>query len=110
MTGGAVSVIAKDLNNLTDVTITSPSAGDILVNNGSGQFVNKKAYFLYTSGAAATSHTVTHNLGQKYCVVTVVDASDEVVIPQSITFDSTSGLTVTFNTAIDCKVVVMGIA
>ena len=67
-------------------------------------------YFLYTSTAAATSHTVTHNLGQRYCNVTVVDDSDNVVIPESIVFNSTTGLTVTFNSSIDCKVVVMGLA
>lgn len=68
-----------------------------------------KMYFLY-DGAAASSHTVTHSLGQKYCNVTVVDATDEVVIPQSITFTSANALTVTFNTAIACKVIVMGLA
>lgn len=109
VTSGAVSLVGKALDSLTDVTVTSATAGDMLVNNGSGQFINRKVYFLYTSGAAATSHTVTHNLGQKFCNVTVVDSSDEVVIPQSIKFDSSSQLTVTFNTAIDCKVIVMGV-
>jgi len=64
-------------------------------------------YYLYT-GASATSHVVTHSLGQKYCNVTVVDVTDNVVIPQSIVFDSTTQLTVTFNATIACKVVVMG--
>jgi hypothetical protein len=67
-------------------------------------------YFLYTAGAAATSHTVTHNMGNKYANVTVVDASDAVIIPQSIVFDDVNSLTVTFNTAITCKVVVSGLA
>jgi len=67
------------------------------------------SYFLYT-GASATGHTVAHNIGQKFCNVTVVDASDEVIIPQSIKFDSANQLTVTFNTAIACKVIVMGVS
>lgn len=67
-------------------------------------------YFLYTAGAAATSHTVTHNMGNKYQNVTVVDASDAVIIPQSIVFDDVNSLTVTFNTSITCKVVVSGLA
>ena len=58
----------------------------------------------------STTWTVAHSLGQMYCNVTVVDAGDEVVIPQSITFNSATQLTVTFNTAIAGKVVVMGIA
>lgn len=104
----ATIVGSTSVGDHNDVTLTTPGAGDFLINNGSGQFVNRKIYFLYT-GASNTSHTVTHNLGQQYCNVTVVDASDEVVIPQSITFDSTTQLTVTFNTAIACKVVVMGV-
>ncbi len=68
-----------------------------------------KMYFLYDGSTAAASHTVTHNLGQKYCNVTVV-SEDEVVIPQSVSFGSANELTVTFNTAIACKVIVMGLA
>lgn len=67
-------------------------------------------YFLYTASSAATSHTVTHNMGNKYANVTVVDASDAVIIPQSIVFNDVNSLTVTFNTAITCKVVVSGLA
>lgn len=66
-------------------------------------------YFLYTAGAAATSHTVTHNMNTKYVGVTVVDASDSVIIPQSIVFDDVNSLTVTFNSSITCKVVVNGV-
>jgi len=67
-------------------------------------------YFLYTSSGANVSHTVTHNIGQTYCNVTVVDTDDNVVIPESIVFNSPTELTVTFNSAIDCRVVVMGLA
>lgn len=101
---------STSIGDHNDVTLTSPADGEILVMNGSGQFVNQKAYHLYTSVSANSSHTVSHGLGVKFCNVTVVDENDEVVIPQSITFNSTSQLTVTFNTAIGCKVVVMGIA
>lgn len=68
-----------------------------------------KMYFLY-SGTSSDTHVVDHALGQKYCNVTVLDSSDEVVIPQSITFNTDNRLTVTFNTAFVCKVVVMGLA
>jgi len=66
-------------------------------------------YYLYTSGAAATTHTVTHNMNNKYPNVTVVDSTDQVVIPQSVTFDTVNQLTVLFNSAIDCKVIVGGV-
>ena len=107
VSGGAVSAVAKNLDSLTDVAISSVAGGDTLVYNGSG-FVNRQTYFLY-SGGSSSSHTVMHNLGQKYCNVTVVDSTDEVIIPQSITFDSAGQLTVTFTSAIACKVVVMGV-
>jgi len=103
-------VASVTLDDIGDVALSSPADGEVLVRNGSNQWVNQKVYHLHTQTGTATTWTVTHNLGVKYCNVTVVDASDEVIIPQSITFDSTTQLTVTFNTAIAGKVVVMGIA
>jgi len=104
----AAVVGSTDLADLADVVETSTAEGEVLVNNGAN-WVNQKVYHLH-DGASGTSHTVTHGIGQKYCNVTVVDATtDEVIIPQSITFDSTTQLTVVFNTAVACKVIVMGI-
>lgn len=67
-----------------------------------------KIYDLYTSEGASLSHSVVHNIGQKYCNVTVVDNDDEVIIPQSIVFEDNNTLTVSFNTPVSCKVIVMG--
>lgn len=65
--------------------------------------------FVFDSGVtSATSHVVTHNIGSKFCNVTVVDSNDKVIIPDSVTFDSTTQLTVTFASAITCKVIVSG--
>jgi hypothetical protein len=105
---GEVTLVGKTIDSLTDVVITSATAGDTLVMNGTA-FVNRKTYHLHDQSSAATTWTVSHALGQKYCNVTVVDSSDEVIIPQSIVFDSTSQLTVTFTSAIAGKVVVMGV-
>ena len=69
----------------------------------------KKMYFLYTASTAGTSWVVTHSLGQKYCNVTIVDATDNVIIPQSIVFTDANNLTVTFNTSVAGKAVVMGL-
>jgi hypothetical protein len=66
-------------------------------------------YYLY-SGGANTTHSVAHNLGQQYCNVTVIDSTNEVIVPQSIVFDDANNLTVTLNVAIAIKVVVMGLA
>ncbi len=109
VTAGAVSANAKSLNWLTDVSITSPANGNTLV-YVDGEFENRSIYFLYEASTSSTTHTVNHGLGQKYCNVTVVESvSDEVVIPESITFNNDNQLTVTFNSALDCKVIVMGV-
>ena len=105
-------VNSVSVNELSDVDVTGADTGDTLVYNGT-EFVNKKTYFLFDStveGSPAASYTVDHNIGQKYCNVTVVDSTDEVVIPQSVKFMSANQLVVTFNTAIDAKIVVMGLS
>lgn len=69
-----------------------------------------KTYFVhdYTNTGATAAISVVHNLGVKYCNVTVVDEEDEVFIPQSIKFIDLNTLEVTLNTDITGKVVVMG--
>lgn len=100
-----------DLDDLANVNgVASSNSGDVLMWNGTtSEVVARPTYFLYSSSAPSTSHTVSHALGRQYCNVTVVDSTDEVIIPQSIVFDSANQLTVAFNTAIDCKVVVMAV-
>lgn len=67
-------------------------------------------YFVYDgTSAPAVSHTVTHNLGNKYVQVTVVDATDEVVLAESITYTDANSLTVTFTQAEGCRVIVTGL-
>lgn len=100
----------ESINSLADVVVTTPAVGQVLSYTAGGEWINKKVYHVEDVTVAATSWTVAHGLGTKYCNVTVVDATDNVVIPQSIVFDTTGQLTVTFNTAITGKVVVMGIA
>ena len=104
----AAVVGSTNLEDLNDVVETSVADGHALINDGTN-WVNQKIFHTEAKTSAAT-WVVTHNLGQKFCNVTVVDGSDEVIIPQSIKFDSTTQLTVTFNTAIAGQVVVMGIA
>jgi hypothetical protein len=97
-----------DVDTALDATIYAESLARIAVDNRLSS-----SYFLYdavTTPLSTTTHTVRHNIGQKYCNVTVVDNADEVIIPQSIVFTDANNLTVTFNVAITCKVVVMGVA
>lgn len=69
-----------------------------------------KTHFVhdYTTTGATAAISVVHNLGVKYCNVTVIDSDDEVFIPQSIKFIDANTLEVTLNTDITGKVVVMG--
>jgi hypothetical protein len=49
-------------------------------------------------------------LNQKYAVVTVIDsATDEVIIPQAIVFNTANQLTVTLNSALAIKVAVVAV-
>lgn len=67
------------------------------------------SFHVYDGTVSQLSHTVDHNIGQKYCNVTVVDSADQVILPDTITFVSSSQLIVTFASAITCKVVVSGL-
>lgn len=95
---------ASSVSNALSTLDTTIKANDTAINNK----VNKM-YYLYTGGAS-TSHTVTHNLGQQYCNVTVIDTADEVIVPQSIVFSTANSLVITLNVAIAIKAVVMGLA
>jgi len=74
-------------NSGNDVTVTlnnTNSTGDAKVINVS---------------SAATTWAVTHSLATKYPVVTIWDDNDQVIIPESITADTTNTATITFEQA-----------
>ena len=105
--------LAAEVTNRTAAVAGVQAAVDAEVTNRTAavagvQTAINNGYYLHDQSSASTTWTVTHNIGSKYCNVTVVDGSDEVIIPQSITFNSTTGLTVAFNVAITGKVIVMG--
>lgn len=65
--------------------------------------------YVYDGSVPNTVHLVTHNLGQKYCVVTVVNAdTDEIMIPLSVLFLDEDSLNITFSTPTACKAIVIG--
>jgi len=107
------------LDGLNNVLATPANPGDVVVaTDGSPvTYQNKPLQFNYDSalhGGAATNHTVTHNLGQQFVNPTIYlqDSSPMTytqIIPQSVTLDSANQLTVTFNKAINCVIVVMGV-
>lgn len=105
--GGTIAI-----GNLSDVGTANPaSTAQVLVADGSA-FQTKKIFHkqIFTS---STSWTVTHSLNQQFVNVTVMvdngDSTYDVVIPQSITMNSTTVCTVTFNSAVAGAVAVTGI-
>ena len=121
----AEAVLATDISaeasarQAADATLTSGLAAEVSDRQAADALLSSavdqinanlgKIYFLY-DGAAATSHTVSHGLGQKYASVTVIDAAtDEVIIPQAIVFGDANTLTVTLNAALAIKVVVVAV-
>lgn len=65
-------------------------------------------FVVVDSSTPAISHVINHAMGTKYVNVTVVDSTDNVIIPDSIVFTDTNNVTVGFTTSIACKVVVAG--
>ncbi len=98
-----------------DAEATARAAAD--VSEGSARVAADNAlsaringgYFLYDGSTSASSHSVAHNIGTKYCQVLVVDSADKVIIPDAITFVDANNLTVDFISSITCKVVVSAI-
>lgn len=103
---GAEAALAADLasevTRAQGVEVTLAAADAALTTRYEGGF------YEYNGAASATTHNITHGIGTKYVSVTVIDSTDNVVIPDSIVFVDSNNLTVSFATAITCRVVVMG--
>ena len=109
---GALVLAADGVAALEAVTVQQLTAGLTTAGGDVTALAAKVTggVFVYTEIVTpAASHTVTHNLGNKYGTVVVTDENDEVVIPQSITFNTNNSLTVTFASASLCRVIVSGI-
>lgn len=105
LSGDATNVLSPVTKQQLDAVAQS-AGGDVtaLVSRlESGVFVYEEVT------TAAVSHTVTHNLGNKYGTVVVTDENDEMVIPQSVTYNTANSLTVTFASASLCRVIVSGV-
>jgi len=98
-----------DLTNVDATTVDVNTASNVMVNDGTN-YKARAIHYVYDGSTTSLSHVVTHNLDQQYCNVTVVDyTTDQVVIPDSITFDTANQLTVTFTISSQCRVVVTGL-
>jgi len=89
------------INDFNDVTITSASAGQGLVYNGSA-FVNKATTFTFTQASSSASWTVTHNLGYRPGGVSIIDSAENVVMGD-IVHSSDNELVINFSSAFSGK-------
>jgi len=109
----AKGAVTKQQMEAADTVVSDALTAAVSTINGQFSQVvaslNKTYFeFDYTNTGATAAISVVHNLGVKYCNVSVVDDTDEVFIPQSIKFIDANTLEVTLNTDISGKVVVMG--
>ena len=103
--------IQTTLGGLSDTTLSTPSDGQVLAYTGSiSQWVNKGLSSAgiglgqkhhHSQDTAATTWTITHNMGFQYPNVNVYDSNDKIIIPSEITATSDSVLTITFGFIFD---------
>lgn len=74
----------------TGITLTQPASNEITIAS-----LNDDANFVFTQGIPSATWNITHNLG-KFCSVTVVDTSKQIVIGD-ITYVNDNSLTITFS-------------
>jgi hypothetical protein len=97
----------------TNGTATLPEAEISEISSRGDKSIITKEYldsyrYRETITTAASSWTITHNLGEQLVSVTVMDGSDNTMIsPASISFDSTTQLTITFNQPVAGQVLVI---
>ena len=80
----------------TGITLTQPALNEITIAS-----LNDDANFIFTQALASATWNITHNL-DKFCSVTVVNTSDEVVIGD-VAYVNTNSLTITFSSAFSGK-------
>ena len=90
LTDNDATVSSVRINAGTGMSITQPSANNITLAS-----LNDDANFVFTQGVPSATWNITHNLG-KFCSVTVVDTSKQIVIGD-ITYTNDNSLTITFS-------------
>ena len=86
-------------------------AADLVLTNAITALDSKleAGHFVYEEvSTPASSHVVAHGFANKYVDVTVVDTSDEVILPDSVVFTDDNTVTVGFTSPILCRVIVTG--
>tara|TARA_R100001443_G_C3299255_1_gene164843 strand:+ start:447 stop:770 length:324 start_codon:yes stop_codon:yes gene_type:complete len=87
--------------NKRDIATGDTVQAQSLVVDSEGQVFKQNAHFIFVQSTPSTSWSVTHNL-KKYPSVVVVDSAGTVVIG-SVTYNSTSAVTLEFENAFSGK-------
>ena len=96
------SQILLNLTAGSNITLTDDGAGGVTITAASP--LTK----VTTSFSAATTVTITHNLGTNNLTLTVWDSTGEEILPESSVFTSVNVLTLTFGAAQTGTAVVIG--
>jgi len=108
LTGIAAAIEVSDEGSSLTSTVSSVDfVGDNVTATNSGNDVTVTLNNTNSTGdakvvqvsSASTTWAVTHSLATKYPVVTIWDDNDQVIIPESITADTTNTATITFEQA-----------
>lgn len=99
----ALEATTKQYTDAADAALQT-AIDDVNARIGNGHFV-------YDGSAIVDgTHTVVHNIGEQFVNVTVIDTSNEMIIPDNVSFDNANQLTVTLSQALGIRVVVTGAA
>ena len=99
--------VSDEGSSLTSTVSSIDFVGDNVTATNSGNDVTVTLNNTNSTGdakvvqisSASTTWAVTHSLATKYPVVTIWDDNDQVIIPESITADTTNTATITFEQA-----------
>lgn len=84
----------------------------VIYSEAAGKFVNKKWYYVHDSIINSKTHVITHNLGQRYCMVNVIDKNTNLAISPNtytVAYHNTNRLVVTLLTAASIVANVIGV-
>ena len=95
--GSSLTSTVSSINFVGDNVTATNSGNDVTVTlNNTNSTGDAKVVQI---SSASTTWAVTHSLATKYPVVTIWDDNDQVIIPASITADTTNTATITFEQA-----------
>lgn len=101
------SIISLTFDNLEGFNISDTTLGHMIVFNDEDELVSQKVNHKYTNFTSSATHLITHNLGKKHCSVFCINpATDEMIVPTKIKFESTTQLIVTLPSALPLVAIV----